>query len=298
MKILVFIKEEIDTKILLEFDENTKRVRREGVIPQLGPAGLMALETALKIKESLPQTHLSLIHLGPSSGVEWIRLGLSLGFDEGLRVWEAGLEELKAPAKALIFARVAQILGFDLILTGSRSSDTDSGEIGIRMAVHLDVPSVISVSDLEINGANGSVRITKNLARGFKEEIHSSLPLLVALEGSEYVKKQASFTALLQARGKQIPCWDLAFIGLSRQSIREKDDLLCSGPLSFPRPRLRRIPAPDSSLPTFERILKLLEGTIQSREGRIIKADEDRMVEEIFQIFLKEEWLKPLHPKS
>ena len=298
MKILVFIKEGRDVSVPLVYDEHSRGVRKEGGVPQLDPSDCATLETALKIKALFSETHISLIHFGPASGEEWLRQGLSLGCDDVLRIWEHGLDEVHSPGKALILARVAEILGFDLILTGSRSRDTGSGQVGIRMAVHLNIPSVVSVIELAMDRSDRSARLKKNLARGFQEEVRCPLPLLATVEGSGDVKRYASLPDILGAWEKEISCWDLAQIGLPWESIREKDSLLNFGPISFPKPRLKKISAPESSLPTFERILKLLEGKIRQREGKIIKDDEDHMVEELFQALLKGGWLKPLQPLS
>lgn len=298
MKILIFIKEERDASVPLELDEKAGGIRKEGGILQLGASDGTALEIALKIKDLFSETHVSIVHLGPASSEKWLRYGLSLGCDDVFRIWEDGLDTVRAPSKALILARVAEILGYDLIMTGSRSSDTGSGQVGIRMAVHLNIPSVIAVRALEMDGPDQRVRLKKNLARGFQEEFRCSLPLLAAVEGQGDVKRYASLSALAAAGEKEIPCWDLARIGLPWVSIREKESLLNYGPISFPRPRLKKVLAPDSSLPTFERILKLLEGTVRPRAGKIIKDEEDRVVDEIFDVLLKEGLLKPLYPEQ
>jgi hypothetical protein len=57
---------------------------------------------------------------------------------------------------------------------------------------------------------------------------------------------------------------------------------------------LKAIPAPDSSLPAFERIRKLLEGVLRPREGRLIQKDGEALAEEMFKTLLREGWLDHL----
>ena len=62
----------------------------------------------------------------------------------------------------------------------------------------------------------------------------------------------------------------------------------------FPVSRLKSIPAPDSSLPAFERREKLREGSMKKRAGLIVKGDADEVAEELFQTLLREGWLDHL----
>jgi len=294
LRILVFIKEVPDIRIPLEYDEQFRGLHPEGQVKQLNPPDRAALNTSLRIKEHLSEAHITVVHLGGVSGERWIREGIALGCDEGLRIWFDGMDEVHAPGKALIFSRIAEIKGFDLILTGTKSFDTASGQVGILMACRLGVSHVNSVSDLELQGKDRTIIARKRLDRGFQEQVQCRLPSVISVEAKEGFEKSASFTALLNAAEKDIACWDLAHIGIPREHIIQADSLLRFGAVRFPQPRLQILSAPDVSLPTFERIKKLLEGAIQRREGRVLKHDEDRLVDELFQTLLDEGWLNHL----
>ena len=293
MKILVFIKITVDTKVPLEYSYNTGRFLRDWNVTQLNPPDRKAIDTALKIKKKFPNTHITLIHLGPPSEGQWIQEGLSRGADEGLRIWEEDIEGCSVNSKAFICARTAQILGFDLILTGNKSGDTMSGQLGTLLASYLDLPVINAVTDITVKQKKKIIAL-KNLAKGYRERIESPLPLVITTDTGENSEHYASFASLLEAYEKEIPCWDLAQIGIPIQSIHEKNALLALESLQSPKPRLKTIPAPDSTLPAFERIKQLIEGTIKPREGKIVKRDEDSIVEELFQILLKEGWLDHL----
>jgi electron transfer flavoprotein beta subunit len=294
LKILVFIKVIVDTKVPLEYSHNTGRLLRDWNVTQLNPPDRKAIDTALKIKREFPDTRITLIHLGPTPEERWAHEGLALGVDEGLRIWEEDIEGCSVNAKAFIFARTAQILGFDLILAGNKSEDTMSGQLGILLASYLNLPVINAVTDIRINERKGKIIALKNLSKGYRERIECPLPLVITTDASDSLENYASFAALLEAYEKEIPCWDLAQIGIPIQSIHEKNALLTFESLRFPKPRLKTIPAPDSTLPAFERIKQLIEGTIKPREGKIVKKDEDSIVEELFQILRKEGWLDHL----
>lgn len=297
LKILVFLKEVRDIKIPLEYEESTRKIRREGYVPELNLPDLVALDAALELKAGNPGTHITLIHLGPSSGERWIREGMSLGCDAGLRIWDEMLEDLKAAGKALIFARVSQMLSFDLILTGNKSQDTGSGEVGILLANYLKLPCISSVLSMKIGDDKKGFDFMKSLAKGYQEKIQCALPLVATMEGQGgHFSRYASFPAVMEAMDKSIPCWSLPQIGIPWATIKEKTSRLNFSPIRVANPRVRPIAAPDSSLPAFDRVVKLLEGSVQKREGKVVAVDEGLAAEEIFQILLKEKVLTPHGP--
>ncbi|OPY67957.1 MAG: Acryloyl-CoA reductase electron transfer subunit gamma [Syntrophorhabdaceae bacterium PtaU1.Bin034] len=294
MKILVFIKEVPDVRIPVEYEEAAGRIRRAWGVTILNPPDRTALNTALKIKADVPGSHLTVIHLGSPSEERFIRESLAAGCDDGLRIWEEGLDSLQSQAKSLIFARVAEILGFDLILAGTRSQDTGHGQIGALVASRLRVPCISSVTELEIRVKERSIIATKRLSHGYHERLESPLPLVIAMEALSDPGAYASLPALLEATEREIPCIDLAEIGISRAMLQQADSRLVFGPPGFPKSRLRSIEAPDSSLPAFERIRSLVAGTIKRREGKIVRGEEDQVADELFRTLLKGGWLSHL----
>ena len=295
MNILVFIKQVEDIKVPVACDAATGTVRAEWNVPVLNPDDGAAIEAALELKAGLPESRITLINLGPPKSEGMIRDALALGCDEGLRVWDNDLEDLHAPAKAVILARVARTLPFDLILAGAGSQDTASAQLGLLLASSLGVPCITHATELRRAGV-GAVAVDRRLARGFRQEVRAATPLVVTMVASsnEGTGRYASLPALLEETTREIPCVDLADIGIPAQWVRQTESLLSFGPLGFPKARRKFIAAPDSSLPAYERREKLREGSIKRREGRIVKGGEDAVVEELFQALLQGGWLSHL----
>lgn len=294
MKIIVFVKAVPDTRIPLEYDETSRRLRSEGFVMQWNSRDRAALEIALGIKDILPETHITLVHIGPLSGERWIREGLALGSDAGMRIWEDGIKEVSAAGKAFIFSHVAEILGFDLIMAGDESEDTGSGQVGAVMACRLGLPCIPSVISLAWDGNNRSIIARKCLSRGYEESIRCGFPVVVTVGDHPFVERYPAVPSLLEALMKEIPCWDLARIGIPIEALKRNERMLTSTPLRFPRPRVRSITSPNSSLPAFDRILKLLEGSVQHRGGKLVRGDEDALAEELFRTLRDEGWLDHL----
>ncbi|HUJ69051.1 MAG TPA: hypothetical protein VLW86_05985 [Syntrophorhabdales bacterium] len=295
MNILVFIKQVEDIRVPVACDAATGTVKAEWNVPVLNPDDGAAIEAALELKAGLPESRITLINLGPPCSEGMIRDGLALGCDEGLRVWDNDLEDLHAPAKAVILARVARTMPFDLILAGAGSQDTASAQLGLLLASSLGVPCITHATELRRAGV-GAVAVDRRLARGFRQEVRAATPLVVTMVTSfnEGPGRYASLPALLEETTREIPCVDLADIGIPAQWVRQTESLLSFGPLGFPKARRKFIAAPDSSLPAYERREKLREGSIKRREGRIVKGGEDAVVEELFQALLQGGWLSHL----
>ena len=281
MNILVFLKQVDDAKIPLGYDESTGTVKKDWNVPMLNPEDRAAMEAALELKARLPETRITLVHLGPPAGERLMRDGLALGCDEALRVWDEDLEDLHVRAKALIFARVAQILSFDLLFVGARSRDTASSQLGILLASSLGLPCVTRVIALRID-AGGSMVATRRLAEGYQERIESITPLVATMEASEEHGHYATFPALLNAFEREIPCLSLSEIGIPPHLVRETESRLSFGRLNFPASRTVPIAAPDSSLPAFERREKLREGSMKKRAAVIVRGEAEDVAEESF----------------
>lgn len=294
MKILVFLKEVPDSAIRLEFDAAARKLKDGWNVQRLNPADASAQRLALELKRLDSGTMISVIHLGPQSGERRLRDGLALGCDEAVRIWDEGLDTLRSAGKALIFARMADLLGFDILLTGARSQDGMNGQVGPLIAAHLHLPCITSVISLEPGSSNGRIIALKQLARGFRERVECPLPFIATVEAHGEVTSLAPIPALLEAMEKPVSRFDLARMGISWSSLQTLESHLRFGPLQHVRPRLKPIPAPDAALPAFERIRKLVEGVLKRREGKVIQKDEAALAEEIFRTLLNEGWLDHL----
>ncbi len=284
LKIIVLIKQVPDARIPVECVEETGSLRDDWNVPILNPDDEAALAAALRIKEKLHESHITVVHLGPSE--RFIRGALALGCDDGVRVWDEGLTDLQSAGKALIFERVSRILGFDLIFTGAKSMDTAGAQTGIMLAFSLGIPCLTRV--VKINEIHaGKISVTRRLDEGYLEQVQCQKPLVLTTEAGEEPARYASFASLAQASQSDVRCLDLPQIGIPRESIQQMESRLVFGPIHFPVPKLQASQAPDSSLPAFERRRRLAEGSGTKHTGRTTTGAEDLIVEELFQILLK-----------
>jgi electron transfer flavoprotein beta subunit len=291
MNILVFIKEVPDVRIPVEYDETTGILKDDWNVAAIDPQSRAALEYALQLRDRVPDTKITAIYLAPLSGEYLLREALAMGCDEALRVWDEELRNLHSQEKAVVFARIARILGFDLIITGTKSPDTTSGQTGVLLGAHIEIPTISDVKAFVVSGR--TVKATKQLDEGYEQHIEAILPALVCVTAHDDNVPYPSFSDVYDAAERKIPCWNLADIGLARSEISQAEHL-SFGPIVFPVPRSMYVAAPDSSLPGFERRERLKAGTMKKREGRIVATEEDILADDLFQTLLSQGWLKPL----
>jgi electron transfer flavoprotein beta subunit len=291
MNILVFVKQVVDTKVAVECDVKTGVIRDEWNVAVMDPEGKTAVESAVVLKDSIPDATVTLVSLVQKTGEGVLRTGLTMGCDEAVRLWDDGFDLLHSHGKAVIFARVARILDYDLILTGTKSQDSGSGQVAALLAKELSIPCVSGVVRFLRSGR--SVTATKRLGEGFEQQVEAPLPLVIAMKADDLLTSYPAFPRVVETTEKEIPCYDLSDIGLPFSTISEAE-VLEYGPARFPSARPVFIAAPDSSLPGFERRERLRAGTMKKREGRLVSGAEDTVVEEVFQALLRGGWLSHL----
>ncbi len=297
MKILVLIKSVPDTRIPLECVADTGRLKPDWNVTILDPNDAMSVSEAVRIRKEIAGAHITVVHLGPPSGERFLRDALALGCDEGLRIWDEELEDLHTGGKLLILARVAEIVGFDILFTGSKSRDTGSSQLGVLLASSLRVPCINRVVRMDAI-LPGAITATRKLDRGYQELVEATQPLVVSVEADDEEASAAPFPAVVLAAGKVIPCFDMSRIGIPLHAVRQAESRLKFGPLRLPEPRLRFIQPPDSSLPAFERRCQIGEDAGEKRTGKIVRGDEDAVVEALFQALQRGSFLEHLRKKS
>lgn len=296
MRVLVLLEVGADTRIPPERDPRSGRVRDEWLVREIDPGSASALELALHMKTSRPDVDVTVVHLGPSGAEFWLRLALAYGADRAVRIWDPEAAGAHAAGKAVVLAAAAQAAGFDLVLAGAAGVLDACGQLGVLLAERLGVPCVTQAVDIIAPDGADAVEITRGLDRGYRQRVEAALPAVatVAAAPAESASRSPSAAALLAAQTSHIPMWDLADLGVPSDRVRCADATLRYGPPRSLRPKLQHLAAPDSSLPAFERILRLIEGSVQRREGRVVRDSAAAVADEVFRTLRDEGWLDHL----
>lgn len=290
MRVLLFLKIVYDTNVSVLLKEETKRIRDDWNVKIINPFDISALFSALELKKLFPELDITVIHLGPKEHEEFLIKVLSLGVDRAIRVFdEEVLEKSFEPRlKAFIFEKISKIVGFDLILLGEKSLDRASGQVAALLATRLDIPFVRGVERIEGIEEKGAI-VIKTLERGYKKRLFAPFPSVLAFGR----KDERSFffeRKILYDKEGKIEKLDFSDLGITKEVLRRMRSLE-PGSILFPRPKLKYVEAPSSSLQAFERIKRIVEGQTKKREAKILRGDKTFIAEKLFSFLVEEGWI-------
>ncbi len=294
MKIVVCLKEVVDSKLSLDSGLMNAVVFREGLPLRLNPndAGALTMALDLKSPDKAAQVEITVISILPERVESYLRQGLALGADTAIRIWGEGFGGLSPWQKAKLLSRVVSLSGTDLVLTGARSMDTGNGQIGPLIAAWLDLPCTGEVVSLELNSEQKSINLVRDIGKGEREEIQCSLPAVATVRGEGGRLPYASLDKLLESQYREVTRLSLNDLNISPAELK-KDPTRITG-LLYPRPRPKKVPTPESSLPAFERILNLLEGGISKRQGMMLEGSSQELADQLFELLIVEGVIKPV----
>ena len=285
------MKEVVDTNLSLDTGLTNRLVFQEGLPLRLNPPDIQALAMALDIKSTTATADVTItvLSIGPERVERYLRQALSLGLERAARIWQAGLVGLSPYQKAKMLHAYASLNRPDLILTGAGSLDTANAQVGQFLAARLGWPCVTGVVGLE--NESGSLKITRDIGRGKREILESSLPAVLTVKEQNDVLPQASLDSLIEGMQADVEVMSLADLNMTMAGLKEEPARITG--LSAPRPRPRKVPTPSSSLPAFDRILKLLEGGISRRQGKMLEGDTEQLAQQLYEILITEGVIKP-----
>ncbi len=176
MKILICLSNVPDTTTKVKLSGDATAIEKAGVQWIINPWDELALTRALELKEGSGGaiTSVTVVTVGGSDAEPTMRKGLAIGADDAIRIDAV-------PAEAyFVAAQIAEVAkDFDIIMTGIDSSDYNGSAVGGMLSEFLNIPSVSSVSGMEIEG--DAVSVTREIDGG-----------------SEVVSTQTPFVAIVQ----------------------------------------------------------------------------------------------------
>ena len=157
----------------IEFDEETKSLKREGVPAELNPFDRYAVQYgALLADETVVMT------MGPPQAEEALRECLALGADRAIHLSDRVFAVADTIGTSRTLALAVAKEGADLVLCGRKALDSETWQVPPQVAAFLGWPHVTNVAAIERSG--DTLRLTRET--DFGEEIfEAALPLVVSV---------------------------------------------------------------------------------------------------------------------
>ena len=181
IKIVVLAKQVPDTRnVGPEAMTPEGTINRSALPAVYNPEDLNALEMALRVKEALPGSTVTVVTMGPPRAEEIVREAIYRGADDGFVLSDrrfAGADTL-ATSYAISCA-IKRIGHVDIVFGGRQAIDGDTAQVGPQVAEKLEIPQITYAEEL-IDVNTTSITIRRRLERG-TECVKATLPVLVTV---------------------------------------------------------------------------------------------------------------------
>lgn len=282
MRVIVCTKQVKYTYARTGFDPDSNYIAPEDNIFRINPWDESALDIALELKEKDSSVKVILLTLGPVISEKELRRCLALGADEVYRIDTQ--EEHDSWSKSILLARGIESLEGDLVFCGRESVDGQNGQAGAFIASHLDFPLVSDVIQIEGDLNAAYVKVLRNAGKGVKEQVECPVPAVFTIARAYRETRLPAYGAKRKAMTDPIRILDV-------NEDNAKRKLVCRGVFP-PRPRPKKVPAPDSNMPAFNRINQLLSGSNAEKKGTVLTGDAETQAEGIISFLIEKGFIK------
>ena len=151
MNIVVLVKQ-VPAVSDVVIDKTNHNLVRVGAPTMLNPVDFHAIEAALSIKEAVGGT-VTMVSMGTANAADAMREGIALGADRGFLLTDERMAGSDTLATGKILAKAIEKIGdVDLVLTGKKSTDGDTGQIPPAVAQHLGMALVSYAESVSVDG--------------------------------------------------------------------------------------------------------------------------------------------------
>ncbi|WP_208434475.1 electron transfer flavoprotein subunit beta/FixA family protein [Bartonella taylorii] len=213
MKIIVAVKRVVDYNIKIRVKPDGTGVDLSHVKMSMNPFDEIAVEEAIRQKESGKISEVVLVSIGPEAAQETLRTGLAMGADRALLVTtEQTLEPL---AIAKILKVIVHDEKPDMVFLGKQSIDDDSNQTGQMLAALLGWGQATFASHLNIE--NGHATVVREVDNG-TQTLCLPLPIVMTADLRLNEPRYTSLPNIMKARKKPIEQKALANLGVDTKA--------------------------------------------------------------------------------
>ena len=199
MKVLVPVKRVIDANIKVRVKSDQSGVELNNVKMAMNPFCEIAVEEAIRLKESGTVEEIIVVAAGPAQSQETLRTGLAMGADRAVLIETEEAPEPLAVAKLLKAVVDREKPG--LVILGKQAIDGDNNQTGQMLAALLGWSLGTFVSKLAVE--QDVVKVTREVDGGL-ENLELVPPSVVTVDLRLNEPRYASLPNIMKAKKKPL----------------------------------------------------------------------------------------------
>ena len=199
MKALVAVKRVVDYNVKVRVKADGSDVDIGNVKMSMNPFDEIAVEEAVRLKESGKVSEIVAVSLGGKKCEDTLRTALAMGADRAVHIeTEVALEPL---AVAKLLKAVADKEQPQILLLGKQAIDDDANQTAQMLAALMNAPQGTFAGKLEIDG--GEVVVTREIDGGM-ETIALKLPAVISADLRLNEPRYVKLPQIMQAKKKPL----------------------------------------------------------------------------------------------
>ncbi|KAJ8549131.1 hypothetical protein K7X08_032838 [Anisodus acutangulus] len=218
MKIMVAIKRVVDYAVKIRVKPDKSGVETKNVKMSMNPFCEIALEEALRIKESGLASEVVAVSVGPTQFLETLRTGLAMGADRAIHV-EAP-EKIYPLTIAKILKALVDVEKPGLLLLGKQAIDNDQNQTGQMVAGLLKWPQGTFASKVVLDKEKQVATIDREVDGGI-ETLCLDLPAVITTDLRLNQPRYATLPNIMKAKSKPIKKFTLQDLNVEIKSDLE-----------------------------------------------------------------------------
>jgi electron transfer flavoprotein beta subunit len=209
MKVLVPVKRVVDYNVKVRVKSDGSGVEVANVKMSMNPFDEIALEEAVRLKESGTAAEVVAVSCGAAQCQETLRTAMAIGADRAiLAETDAQLQPL---AVAKLLKAVADKEQPHLIILGKQAIDDDCNQTGQMLAALLGWPQATFASKVVL--ADGSVTVTREVDGGL-ETLSLTLPAIITTDLRLNEPRYVTLPNIMKAKKKRLDTVTPADLGV------------------------------------------------------------------------------------
>jgi electron transfer flavoprotein beta subunit len=259
----------------LPWDPKTGTLQRDLAEGMMNPACRAALDAALRIREA-EGGEIAAITMGPPMAEEVLLEAIALGADRGVLLTDRRMAGGDTFATSYTLARAIEkaCAGFDLVLCGFSTSDSETAQVGPQLAEELDIPGVAYVDEIAVSGR--MVRMQR-ISDNFLETLEMSLPGLITVSTGVHAPLYVPLGGLQAAfSAARIDTFDAEALGLDLGRLGAKGSATRILNVTSPTAGKKNIVLTGTPKRIVEQLIERFDDKIGGAIGKDLKVDKKK----------------------